>query len=435
MNVKPYPKYKPSGVEWLGDVPEHWELWKVAHGFDLIGSGTTPPSDQSEWYDGGIPWITTGELRENIIFDTEKKVTDEAIRNFSALKIFPRESLAIAMYGATIGRLGILGVNATTNQACCVLYGGEIFDIKFVFYWLQAFKETIILLASGGGQPNISQDKIRSVKISCPSIGEQQPIVEYLDRETGRIDDLIAKKERLIELLQDKRTALISRAVTKGLNPNVRFKPSGVEWLGDVPEHWKVKRLKYLAHLQTGNTPSKSDDDNYSDDGLLWVKPDNLSEFVPINETKESLSDKGLSLARSVPAYSPLVCCIGTIGKFGYSEYRVATNQQINAVVYSEKVFVKYGLYLIAVSEKEHLRYANTNVVAILNADNQKQICYPLPPYDEQRAIVDFLNRETGIIDALTSRVLTAVEELKKYRTAIISAAVTGKIDVREGAK
>jgi len=211
-----------------------------------------------------------------------------------------------------------------------------------------------------------------------------------------------------------------------------KYNPSGFEWLGDVPEHWEVKRLKYLARLQTGNTPSKSNDENYSDEGLLWVKPDNLSEFVPITETKEYLSDKGICECRLVPPYSPLVCCIGTIGKFGYSENRVATNQQINAVKYFKDVFLRYGLYLVAASEKEHLRYANTNVVSILNAENQSQICFPRPPLAEQKVIANFLDKETGAIDALIGKVESAIEKLKEYRTALISAAVTGEIDVRE---
>ncbi len=207
-------KLKPSGVEWLGDVPEHWETWKLSHGFDLVGSGTTPPSDELEWYEGTIPWITTSELRENLISSTEKCVSREAVNRFSALKIFPKGSLAIAMYGATIGRLGILGLEATTNQACCVMNGGNVFSIKFVYFWMQAFKESIILLAAGGGQPNISQDKIRSLKIPCPSVTEQQAIAAFLDLETSKIDALSAKVATVIELLKEYRTALISSAVT-----------------------------------------------------------------------------------------------------------------------------------------------------------------------------------------------------------------------------
>jgi len=212
--LNPAVKLKPSGVEWLGDVPEHWETWRLSHGFDFIGSGTTPPSDELEWYDGTIPWITTSELRENLIISTDKCVTEEAVSRFSALKIFPKGSLAIAMYGATIGRLGILGVDATTNQACCVMHGGQVFSVKFVFFWMQAFKESIILLASGGGQPNISQDKIKSLKIPCPPLSEQQDIAAYLDRETAKLDALSAKVTTVIARLREYRTSLISAAVT-----------------------------------------------------------------------------------------------------------------------------------------------------------------------------------------------------------------------------
>jgi len=219
-------KLKPSGVEWLGDVPEHWEIWKLAHGFDLVGSGTTPPSDELEWYEGTIPWITTSELRENLITTIEKAVTKEAVHRFSALKIFPKGSLAIAMYGATIGRLGILGIEATTNQACCVMHGGQVFAIPFVYYWMQAFKDSIILLASGGGQPNISQDKIKSIKIPCPNISEQQAIATYLDCETAKIDTLSAKVVTVIERLKEYRTALISSAVTGKIDVSTELNTS-----------------------------------------------------------------------------------------------------------------------------------------------------------------------------------------------------------------
>ncbi len=116
-----YPEYKSSGVEWLGDIPFEWEMWKLSHAYDEIGSGTTPPSDSDEWYGGNIPWVTTGELRESVITDTTKKVTEKTIKQFPTLRLYPKGSVAIAMYGATIGRLGIFGIEATTNQACCVL--------------------------------------------------------------------------------------------------------------------------------------------------------------------------------------------------------------------------------------------------------------------------------------------------------------------------
>lgn len=214
FGLEPHTRFKDSGVEWLGEVPEEWEIWKLSHGFQNTGSGTTPPSDNDAWYDGNIPWVTTSELRESIIYETSKNVSIDAITTFSALKLFPEGSLAIAMYGATIGRLGILGVPATTNQACCVMYGERDLNARFMFLWFQAFREQVILLATGGGQPNISQEKIRSIRVACPSIPEQTAIATYLDRETSKIDRLVEKVEAAVGRLQEYRTALITAAVT-----------------------------------------------------------------------------------------------------------------------------------------------------------------------------------------------------------------------------
>ncbi len=214
--LNPNVKMKDSGVEWIGEVPEHWERRKIAHAFECIGSGTTPPSDQDKWYsDGEIPWITTGELRETVITETSKCVTIKALEEFSTLRLYPAGSLAMAMYGATIGRLGILGVPATTNQACCVLSGEISLSIRYAYFWLLAFKQQIIdLYAAGGGQPNINQEVIAFLRVPAPNLVEQATITAFLDRETARIDLLTQKTQHSIDLLKERRSALITAAVT-----------------------------------------------------------------------------------------------------------------------------------------------------------------------------------------------------------------------------
>ena len=208
------PPLKPSGIQWLGDVPEHWQVIKTTHGFGLIGSGTTPLTDIAEYYDGDVPWVTTSELRETVITDTHDYVSSKALKDLSALKTYPAGSLMIAMYGATVGRLGILGIPATCNQACCVFAQPISFHTKFVFYWLWMRKPILISIATGGGQPNLSQDDLRSLRIPAPEMSEQIAIAAFLDRETAKIDALVAKVEAAIEELQQYRTALISSAVT-----------------------------------------------------------------------------------------------------------------------------------------------------------------------------------------------------------------------------
>lgn len=168
MKFPPYASYKDSGIDWLGQIPEHWELWKVAHAFSSIGSGTTPPSDEQKWYGGKVAWVTTSELRERLITETIKTITSEALKKFSALKLHPKGSILIAMYGATIGRVAILGIEATTNQACCVLSESRVLYSRFVYYWLIGFRNEIVSLAYGAEQPNISQDLIVLSHNSCP---------------------------------------------------------------------------------------------------------------------------------------------------------------------------------------------------------------------------------------------------------------------------
>lgn len=207
---------KDSGIAWLGEVPAHWLPQKIGHAFDSIGSGTTPPSDESHWYiDGTIPWVTTGELREDVVITTSKYVTQEAIATFGALKIHPAGALVIAMYGATIGRLGVLGVPATTNQACCVLSGPRTLDVRFTFYWLHCQKQKIVdLYATGGGQPNINRETVSSLRVPAPGLVEQAQIAAYLDTACARLRQLQTLSERSISSLKERRSALIAAAVT-----------------------------------------------------------------------------------------------------------------------------------------------------------------------------------------------------------------------------
>lgn len=213
-SVEPDPKLKPSGIDWLGNVPEHWSTWKATHGFRRIGSGTTPKSDDAEYYDGDVPWVTTSELREALLTDTAAKVTAAALRDYTALRLYPKGTLLVAMYGATIGRLGILGLAATVNQACAAFAEPLKLDTWFTYYWLQMRRPTLIALSAGGGQPNLSQDDLRQLRIPAPPLHEQSAIADFLDRETAKIDGLVGSVETAIERLQEYRMALITAAVT-----------------------------------------------------------------------------------------------------------------------------------------------------------------------------------------------------------------------------
>lgn len=213
--LDPNVKLKDSWVDWIGEIPEGWEVRKVSRSFDFIGSGTTPKTQEEIYYDkGDIPWVITGDLNDGLLKETSKRISKEAVRDYSTLKIYPKNSLIIAMYGATIGKTALLDIEACTNQACCVLAKSKIFETKYVFYWFIANKNNIISYSYGGGQPNISQDIIKTLKILLPPKPEQQKIVEYLDKATSRIDKTIKLIEKKIELLEDFKKSLIHYVVT-----------------------------------------------------------------------------------------------------------------------------------------------------------------------------------------------------------------------------
>ncbi len=220
--LNPNAEMKVSGIEWLGEIPKHWEKRKIATNFQIIGSGTTPDAGNEEYYDelGKYYFVNTGDLKDCEIYDCEKKITEEAFAKFSSLKLFPINTLLIAMYGATIGKVGILKTEATTNQACCALANSYRFNIDYMFYFFIGIREDIIRLSYGGGQPNISQDTIKQLRIPCPPKDEQLQIVDHLKKSTKAIDRLVKNIEAQIEKLQELRKIKIYEAVTGKIKVN-----------------------------------------------------------------------------------------------------------------------------------------------------------------------------------------------------------------------
>jgi len=440
-HYKPYPAYRDSGVEWIGKVPEHWERRKTAHAFERIGSGTTPPTGQDKWYSNGdIPWITTGELRETVITETSKYVTTKALEEFSTLRVYPAGSLAIAMYGATIGRLGILGVPATTNQACCVLSGEISLSIRFAYFWLLAFKQQIIdLYAVGGGQPNINQEVIANLRVPAPTIGDQATITIFLDRETARIDTLIAKKTRFIELLKEKHSALITHAVTKGLDPKAKMRDSGVEWIGEVPEHWGVIRLAMVGALMKANGGNKQDDaaigipcirygDIYTTYDLQihnvkkFINPEAEPNYTNIQygdilfaasgETFEEIGKSAVNLSQAS------TCCGGDI---------IILRPQLGF----NPIFLAYATGSFSAQAQKSILGKGFTVIHIYG-DQLRNVVIALPPKAEQQLIGNWIDSESTRIDTIITKTQHSIDLLKERRAAFITAAVTGQIDIRE---
>lgn len=437
----PYPAYKDSGIEWLGRVPAHWETKKAAYIFS-IGSGGTPSTDHAEYYNGNIAWVTTSDLRESVVTSTKKSISEKALRVFPSIKVYPEGSVIIAMYaGANIGRLGTLGIPAAVNQACCVFTDPKGIDARFWFYWLHARRSYLTSLGCGGAQSNLSQDLLKSISIPAPSLPEQYVIARFLDRETAKIDTLIEKQERLIDLLQERRIALISHAVSKGLDSNVPMKDSGIEWLGEIPAHWEVKRLKSLAGVKVSNVDKKTivgqttvklcnyvdvyyNETIHSDLRFMeaTATQDQIRRFSlcagDVLITKDSEDWTDIAVPSVVAEDLPSVLC-------GYHLAQIRPNYDC------EGSFLSRAFESLSLRGQYHVAANGITRFGLTNNVIRDSI-FAMPPLSEQQDIATFLDRETAGIDGLVAKIHQAIKLQKELRSALISAAVTGKIDVRQ---
>jgi type I restriction enzyme S subunit len=213
----PEPKRGVNGQVWLPETPSSWTPRKLSRHF-TVGSGTTPSTGSPRYFGGGIPWVNTGDLHDGLVTQESRSVTHQALQDYPALRMFPAGSIVMAMYGATIGKLGVLAEPSTVNQACCVLAQPLGMEPEFVFHWLFAFRHEIVSLGSGGGQRNISQETIRGLRIPAPGVSRQREIVSSLDAEQRQVRAVTDALDRQIALLKERRQALITAAVTGELD-------------------------------------------------------------------------------------------------------------------------------------------------------------------------------------------------------------------------
>jgi restriction endonuclease S subunit len=434
--MQKYPAYKDSGVEWLGEIPNHWEVKKVTHVFNKIGSGTTPTAGALKYYDNGqINWLQTGDLNDGLIDDTNKKITKKAITDFSTLKQYPKESIVIAMYGATIGKLGYLNIETTTNQACCVLGNPNTFSSKYGFYSFMNAKTSIISMSYGGGQPNISQDLVKSLRLSVPPLPEQTAIADFLDRKTALIDQAIGIKQKQIELLKERRQILIHKAVTRGLNPNVKMKDSGVEWIGEIPEGWDKSHLKWMSKLFAGGTPDKANLKYWENGTIPWLASGEVNQEI-VKYPTTYITNIGFknSSARWIEKDSLIVALAGqgkTKGMVAYLDISTTGNQSLAAVITNkERLFTKYLFFYLMAAYKELRGVSGEGQRDGLNLQKLGDIDICIPSIEEQINISGFIETASKKIFETISLKEQEIEKLKEYKATLINSAVTGKIKV-----
>ncbi len=445
-SYRPYPAYKDSGVEWLGEIPVHWEVKRLKsfatvqlsnvdkksqEGQDAVRLSNYVDVYYNESIDNGVDFMlvtaTTEQVRRFSLRAGDVLMTkDSETWNDIAVSAVVSEDLPRVLCGYHLAHI-------RPDGHC---------DGRFLSRVFAAVgpRDQYHIAANGITRFGLTGDSIRVGVFALPPLPEQRAIAAFLDRETAEIDTLVAKKERLVELLQEKRSALISHAVTKGLDPDVPLKDSGVEWLGEVPVHWEVKRLKHLLvePLKYGaNEPADHTEPTFPryiritdirEDGTL--REDSFRS-IPDEVARPYLLVGGdILFARSGATVGKTFQYDPSWGRAAYAGYLIRARLDEHTV---ESDFVGYFTQSQAYTDWLLGNFIQATIQNV-NAERYASLSIPFPLLSEQRAIAAFLDHETAQIDALVAKVREAIDRLKELRTALISAAVTGKIDVREAA-
>ena len=432
-----YAEYKDSGVEWLEKVPSHWDIVKIKH-LSQVKRGASPrPIDDPKYFDddGDYSWVRIADVSASDTYLVKASQVMSELGSSLSVKLEP-DSLFLSIAG-TVGKPCINKIKVCIHDGF-VYFPTLNIPIKFLFYVFageQAYKG----LGKMGTQLNLNTDTVGDIKVTLPPEQKQiSEIVNFLDHETAQIDTLIDKQQTLIQLLKEKRQAVISHAVTKGLNPDVPMKESGVEWLGEVPEHWDLVPLKYLCSFSGGGTPTKDNLSYWTGGTIPWVSPKDMKSFwigktqdyITKNAIKESstkLIEAGalLMVVRSGILQRTIPIAINTVD--------VTMNQDMRALQFNERMTSQYAANYI-VGNVDKLLFAWSKEGATVESIEQEYLSnslFPVPSIAEQNKIVDEINEQMKVFDNLVLKAQKAIQLMQVRRTALISAAVTGKIDVR----
>jgi type I restriction enzyme S subunit len=428
---KPYPNYRDSGVEWLGEIPAHWEVARTDSflRFEKIQVDPSAIADDLVFHYSIPAWQETGDGRLEPPSGIDSAKLRIIGKRLLVSKLNPRKGVVLLASERDVLTVCSSEFVPLDVQGC---------DARWAFYLFasESIRQRLSASVRSATRSHQRAEVSDIVKMwhGVPSqVAEQRTIAAFLDRETARIDALVAKKERLIELLQEKRTVVITQAVTNGIDPNALLEDSGVEWLGEIPAHWEVEKWRYCCRVTEGQVAP--DDDCYRD--RIMIAPNHIESgtgrILSMETADEQAATSGKYLVKA--------------GDIIYSKIRPALNKACIATgdwlcsadmypvaITRKDVTSKYLLYYILSEPFVRLMNDESMRVAMPKVNREKLAACPivLPPSAEQDAIVSFLDRDTARIDALVAKIRTAIERLKELCTALITAAVTGKIDVRD---
>ena len=420
-------KMKDSGIEWIGEIPEGWSKNKVIRLFDIIGSGTTPKNITSDF--PVVNWIQSGDITGSFMPTCKNVISANLLSQYSALKVYPAPFIIIAMYGASVGNASISLIDGCVNQACCVLSSPSC-NLHYAFYVIKSAQSYLVRKAVGGGQPNISQETIKQLWLPLPPLSTQDIIVRNLDATCSKIDDLLSSVHASIEEYKKLKQAVITLAVTKGVRGEREMKDSGVEWIGEIPAEWSVQRIKTIFSIRNERNYLPLEQVNlislYTDKGVV--------QHCDIEKTtgnKASNADGYKKVYPNDMIVNIILCWMGAIGR---SNYAGVTSPAYDVYVPSSKIECKFYHYYFRTLGFSGDCYKNGRGIMAMRwrtySDQFRSIKVVVPPLEEQKEIVGYLDAKCAEIDGLIAKKEQLAKELESYKKSLIYEVVTGKREV-----
>lgn len=426
---------KESGIDWIGQVPQGWEISKIKFTTQLNGRIGWQGLTSAEYKEEG-PYLITGTDFHNGTINFETAVHIDEKRWSEASQIQVENGDLLITKDGTVGKVAIisgLDDKASLNSGVLRIQTIDEIDRKFLYYVLLSDEFWMWFNYTNSGASTILhlyQNVFDEFTFTFPQKNEQQKIADFLDKKTAQLDKVKSLLEEQIQKLKDYRASLIYETVTKGLDKTVPMKDSGIDWIGQVPEGWEVKRLKDYVDFQTGTTPPNSIGVNQEGKGIRWFKPGDFSdESIDLTSaenyiTSEIVNQKKLSV---YPEKTILVVGIASIGKVGYSENSSYSNQQITALKVIGQIFPKYLAYFMFSSGQYIRETALYTVVPIINNQYLSSLKIVLPNLEEQESIVEYLDRQIMQINKMITIKNQQIENINKQRQTLIYDYVTGK--------
>ena len=420
---------KDSGIEWIGNVPATWERCKIKNVISSIGSGTTPTSSNIDYYNSeDICWIQSGDLyKTSYISNTAVSLSAKAL-HLSALQIYAAPFIVVAMYGASVGNIAISTIDACSNQACCCIKPDNKNDLKFMYYWLSMCKIDFLSQSIGGGQPNISQSKIKNQFYYRPQLSEQKVIANFLDSKCSEIDAISADIQKEIEILEQYKRSVITEAVTKGLNPDVEMKDSGIEWVGNIPVHWDVRPLYYyFAERKKKNYLGQEQNLLSLSYGKVIRKDINTSEgLLPDSFNGYNIIEPGDIVLRLTDLQNDKRSLRTGLVK----EHGIITSAYVTLKA-AKEVVPEYFHYLLYAYDVMKVLYNMGNGVRQgLNYCELSKMHIVAPPLDEQKNIAARLDCVCKGIESIIASKKQQLAIIDSYKKSLIYEYVTGKKEV-----